>query len=514
MKILKAQSFRTGIILSTIFNFLSKGLLFGQGLFIAYFFGANDGTDIYFFFNSTILLVSAMVNSLDNSVLIPESMILREKFNNKIAMDFLNSFIVYYVIFISFVLFIFFIFQSVILSAFTEFPIQVLAPNRNIIFLSLPLFLLTVITVFLINILTSYRYFTVAMISSSIQSVLVISFMFFFSKSLDINSILIAQNISYIINLIILVLVMRRSLGWNFDIKIVPVKKNTWRNIAFAQCGNLATFFSSFFQYFTLSGLPMGTITTYNYSQRVSEVPNSLLTTQMSSIAGVKYNELAAANDYEELNKVYLVTTKFLLFVLTPISFIVSYFSEEIIAILYQRGAFQVESISHAASFLRFLILLLPLTVIITNSSRIYMATQIVKFTFYYQIFANLALILLIFIGVKFYGALGLPVSILAMNFVNIFIIHFFMKAFLKYIDYSSVLMYLAKVVLVSAIGFSVSILVVEALEMTNILYLVAVSLLTGALVMLISFVFQINREANQIILNFFKYVFRQKRNA
>jgi putative peptidoglycan lipid II flippase len=509
MKLLKKQSFQTGILLSTVFNFLSKGLLFGQSILIAFFFGTNDETDIYFFFNSTILLVSNMVNSLDSSVLIPESMILREKFSNETAMGFLNSFIIYYIAFTSFVVFIFFVFQSQILLTFTEFPTHVLATNKDIVFLSLPLFLLTIVTAFLINIVTSYRYFTVAMITSSIQSILVVSFMFFFSNTLNISSILIAQNLSYIINLTILILVMRKSLEWNFSMKIVPVKKNTWKNIFFAQCGNAATFFSSYFQNFTLSGLPTGNITTYNYSQKISEMPNSLLTTQMSSVAGIKYNELAAASRFEELNKVYLITTKLLLFLLTPISFIISYFSEEIVAILYQRGSFQVESISSAASFLRILIFLLPLSAIITNSSRIYMATQIVKFTFYYQIVANLVLVLLIFLGVKFYGVVGLPIAIVSMNVVNIFIVQLFMKALLKYIDYSSVLKYLAKVIIVSAIAFSISILIAQTLNISGILLVFLVSILSATFMMLISFVFDINREANQIFLNFFKYVFR-----
>ncbi|MBK7882973.1 MAG: hypothetical protein IPJ81_03525 [Chitinophagaceae bacterium] len=50
MKLLKAESYKKGLILSTGLNILAKGIGFINTLIIVYFFGSNSTTDIYFLY--------------------------------------------------------------------------------------------------------------------------------------------------------------------------------------------------------------------------------------------------------------------------------------------------------------------------------------------------------------------------------------------------------------------------------------------------------------------------------
>src|SRR5690606_15378594 len=96
---LKIESYRKGIVLSSALNFVSKLFIFFQGVAVAYYCGTHAKTDIYFYCYSTILMGGTFVNSLDASVLIPESMRLREQQGTDESMRFLNSLIYHYFIF-------------------------------------------------------------------------------------------------------------------------------------------------------------------------------------------------------------------------------------------------------------------------------------------------------------------------------------------------------------------------------------------------------------------------------
>jgi len=45
---------------------------------------------------------------------------------------------------------------------------------------------------------------------------------------------------------------------------------------------------------YLISGLSPGLLTALQYGQRTAEIPNVILTTQFSSVAGIKFNDLAA----------------------------------------------------------------------------------------------------------------------------------------------------------------------------------------------------------------------------
>lgn len=92
---LKTESYRKGIILSVSLNFFAKGIAFLNTLIIAYFFGANSGTDVYFYVITVTLLITSIINGIDYLVLIPETMKLRLHDGEKASQNFVNFFFFY-----------------------------------------------------------------------------------------------------------------------------------------------------------------------------------------------------------------------------------------------------------------------------------------------------------------------------------------------------------------------------------------------------------------------------------
>jgi len=86
----KTESYRKGIIYSVFFNFIARGIAFLNALAIAFYFGNNNTTDLYFYILSFVTIVTGFINGMDTFVLIPESMRLRHQESETASMQFLK----------------------------------------------------------------------------------------------------------------------------------------------------------------------------------------------------------------------------------------------------------------------------------------------------------------------------------------------------------------------------------------------------------------------------------------
>src|SRR5574337_1257270 len=96
MRFLRSESYKKGILSSIALNVIAKGLAFVNSMVVAFYFGAQSKTDVYFYCYATVSLLVGFIGSLDNSVLIPEAMRIREQENAKKATEFLNFFLYLY----------------------------------------------------------------------------------------------------------------------------------------------------------------------------------------------------------------------------------------------------------------------------------------------------------------------------------------------------------------------------------------------------------------------------------
>jgi peptidoglycan biosynthesis protein MviN/MurJ (putative lipid II flippase) len=90
------HSYTKGLVTSSFFNVLAKGLFFCNSILISYLFGAGNNTDLYFFVAALFVLIGNYVNGVDLLVIIPECMRLREKEGIKKEIRFLNFFLFLY----------------------------------------------------------------------------------------------------------------------------------------------------------------------------------------------------------------------------------------------------------------------------------------------------------------------------------------------------------------------------------------------------------------------------------
>ena len=176
---LKTESYQSGILFSTFFNLISKAVLFVNSVLIAFYFGAQEKTDVYFFVFSSITFIAYFFSALNTTVLIPESMRIREKEGDKMAMAFLNRF--FYLLLTAGVLFIIVAFWKpiYIYGIFSKFPEGVLEANFNLLAVGIPILGMMILTNYCTEILASVKFFSIPMIAQLINNLFVFFFILF-----------------------------------------------------------------------------------------------------------------------------------------------------------------------------------------------------------------------------------------------------------------------------------------------------------------------------------------------
>ncbi|HUN03486.1 MAG TPA: lipid II flippase MurJ [Niabella sp.] len=515
MPLLKTESYKKGIVYSTLLNVISKGLVFVNSLIVAFYFGTQLKTDIYFYIYNTIVILSAFITSLNASVLIPESMRIRTLEGEKEANSFLNAFIYGY---IAFTLILCLIFLADPVHAFgtiSSFEMQAIENEKMILLLSVPLIIMMPLVNLLTDIMTSYKYFTMPMIAAIINGVFSISFVVLFHNTLDVKSLLVGLVLSYTVNLFLLVSLMIRKLSWNFRFTWVNIEKRIWKNIGFAQLGNITSSLSTYAPLYLLSSFSAGIITSLNFAQQISSLPTHLITVQFSSVAGIKFNEQYVQGNYQELNKTFISTAGFLLFVLVPVSGILFLFPKEIVSILFQRGAFGDQGVAETALFLKYLGFLAPLWVINLLSSRLFMAAHKIKESFWYQAISNIGLIVVLYFAVKEMGVIGYPLAVVGVHLVKMVLFFFMEKVYLGIIQYKTLLVSFLKIIILNIIIAFVMYAVKAWLgryAISNIFQLGIGGIIYGLLVFWGGIKFRINEAFNMVIAQWVSVIFKQRR--
>lgn len=452
MSILKTESYRRGILYSTLLNIISKGLVFVNSLVVAYFFGTQLKTDIYFYTYNTIVILSAFITSLNASVLIPESMRIRIQEGNEKAIGFLNLFIYGYVaLTVLFVLF-FLIDPVHIFQFISSFELNDIRSEKTILLFAVPLIMLMPLVNLLTEVMGSYKFFTVPMLAGIINGVFSVSFVLLFHNILDILSLVLGLISAYSINLGLLVYLMTKKLSWNFRVKRMHIEKRIWRNIGFAQAGNLTSSLCLYAPLYLLSGFGAGIITSFNYAQQISSLPSHLIIAQFSNVVGIKFNEQHAKADFQALNKTFVSTSGFLLFILFPVSGIMFLYPTEIVTVLLKRGAFSDKGVEETALFLQYLGIMPPLLALNALTARLFMAAHKIMESFWYQVLANIMLIVLMFFMVKLMGPIGYPISLVTLYTASFFCVYFLKKRYFQFLEYIQTIKFFLKTVLVNLI--------------------------------------------------------------
>jgi len=482
--LLRIESYSKGIVLSSAFNVVAHSVALFTGIVFAFYFGTQAKTDVYYYALNTVLILVMFLTSLDSSVVIPESMRIAEQVNRDQSQSFLTFFLYIFgalALVVTLILFFDPIFYFRLIS---RFDAEILTKYSVILKFTIPLLLLQFIAQYLVDILTSYKYFTMPMLMRMLNRVVVLVCLVCFQRWLDILSAVLGALLATVIQIVFLMLMMKKALGWSFRFRWIQLEGRILRNMALSLLGNFFTALAAYVPIFLLSSFPAGILTALSYGQRFALLPALFFTAQVSSVVGIKLNELYAKRDWAGINDLFIRSVKLLLLILLPLSLFLSLFSTEIITVLLERGAFGSDSVETTALFFRIFVLSLPFLAINAMVARLFMAAQKIPQGFGYQILTNTALILMIIFGVRYIGAAGYPLADLCLHVANIFALFFVLRLVFPGIRYQLALLSFGGMVLRSLLVLGVAYFVRRyTLDQGSL-----VALATGAVVFFSSF--------------------------
>lgn len=427
MDILKTESYRKGILLSSVFNIGGKSIAFIQQWLIGYFFGTHSCTDIFFFTYNIILFISYFFLNLSTSVLIPESINIRNQENEEKSMAFLNSFILLYGI-IGLLVFVIANIRTEHLFCFiSSFPTDVVYENVNIIRWCLPLIFLNILLSLMTELLASYKYFTIPNLINVINYLFGVTFIILFHEKLGVSSIVIGLIFGYLINIVIIVWIMRRVLKWSFTVFSFKKVASVCSNGIYAQLGFVVYLLALYVPQYYFTMFPEGSLTAVNYADKITNIPSIFLVAQITNVMAIKFNNLVSQYKYKEVS---LLAERLILVVTTGLFFIaisVSICGNWIVELMFSRGKFSSEALMLTSQMLSLMILYLPFGFMYNMYMRIFNSFGQQRKFLWIQVGAQGGTLLLYYFLIPNYGLVGYPISrIISYMFAVFFVLPLF----------------------------------------------------------------------------------------
>ena len=410
---IKSESYKKGVVVSTLLNVFAKGIVFLNSLIIAFYFGANTGTDIYFYILSVVALITNTINGIDYLVLVPQSMKIREQKSEEEAQKFINFFIYSYLI-IGIVLSLMGTFAPVFLyTLFSKYDINILNSNIKLLYLGSLIILFQLLNNFLSAVLTSYKFFSASIISGLINSIFSISFTVFFHSKLGIVGTMVGVATGYGINFFILIYVLKRYQKWKFTAVRFMKDKRVWKNIGLMQINILPVWMRNYFAIYFLTGMGAGIITSFNLAQMFAALPEIFILTQVASVAGIKLSELAAKKDLVQTNILLINILKTLFIIIIPIALVMVIANKEIIQLAFERGSFHKDSITTTALCFFYLSLILPSKIFDSLFTRLFTSFQLYGISTLFAFIAHTLITLVLYVLTTHYKLHGYFIAML-----------------------------------------------------------------------------------------------------
>jgi len=436
-KFLKIRSYKLGTLVNVGSSIISKVFAFIKNIFIAAYFGASASTDIYFFCLMIILIAVGFLNTINTSVIIPQSMYIRDGKNTEKSMRFLNAFM-YINIAISIVIALLVLINPEGFIGFvSKFSAGEISGNINVLILSVILLVLFVISNSLTNILNSYKFFNIALINALANS-LPIVFVIIFHNKLGISSVILGLIVATMLQIVAYIFMLKKFLNWSFVGKLENISKNLIKNILFMKVHNLSTFLAGYIPALLLSGLKTGDLSYFNYSRQISGSLNEITNEKVSQTSFIKLSELAADQNNKEINRIFIKVSKLLLFVTIPIMVAGIYFGNDICRLIFERGEFSSKDTASVAYLFKLIVIILPITSVTTFIHLILMARKNIKLKTFFQLTSDFVFIVCAFFLIKKYGVFGLAYSMIIVGVFKAMVDFFISKSFLKFLDFTA----------------------------------------------------------------------------
>jgi putative peptidoglycan lipid II flippase len=211
------------------------------------------------------------------------------------------------------------------------------------------------------------------------------------------------------------------------------------------------------------SGLPTGTVSSLSYGGRLLNVFSGLLTTAVSTALYPLMSQLAVEKNYEKLRTVLVQAIYLVSIFIIPVSIACVLFSNSIVSLVFQRGAFDSESVSRtAAVFSGYSVgmLFMGLKDIFSNVFYSFGDTKTTMRISVFTVALNIALNIIL---VDSMGVAGLALATSVAAVINAVLLFYKLRRYLS-VKFSDICLEMMKITLISVVACGIAFICVRGM--------------------------------------------------
>jgi putative peptidoglycan lipid II flippase len=346
---IKADSVRKSYLSTLLISMISKPLGLVSSALIAYHFGTGQEIDSFLWVAYFVMLFYGVTLGNWNSAIIPVITEIKNKEGVEKEKEFI-SFIFTWAVIIAFFTAIFLYFSAdFFVNKFANFE-----KNRAILAIEiLKIMSLYYLFTSLYNIseviLNSYREFKTPYFLKVIFSpLIIISCVYFFAKEYGINSLIAGNIISFFLILlsIIYFFIKRKIFSNGIILLFDKIYLNSFFKILIPLYSTqILNNGIEIFSKYLLTGFQVGAVAFISYAEKLINMINSAFADNLSKIYFTEYGHILQEQGKSELSKTYEKNLYLVWMIVIPISSVLFFFGDYILAILFKRGNFTEESL-------------------------------------------------------------------------------------------------------------------------------------------------------------------------
>ena len=442
---IRSNSTSKSVFFSTFFSLVARMFSFVQAMIVSYYFGATKSTDFLFFCVSITLLLPGLFNSINQSVIVPNAIRIREKKSEEESRRFISYIYFLYAAAGLLVCILISLMPEEFMQLVSKFKKPDVEENIRIVQLIIPTFFFTLTNSYLLDVFNSYKYFTLPMILDMIKSILTILFIIVLGEKYGVVSMAAGILTAQIIQFFLLNGFLIKLLGFRLKFGLYRLDKALRRNIFFVVISQVSTILSQYVAIYLISGLNEGVYTALSYSDKLYGIFVLVFADQISTVFGIDMIEMYARREYEKLNQQYLKCLKVMMTIILPVCFIMAAQAPLVISVLFERGNFTGDSVQLTGIFFRYTILIIPLLLMDRLIVRLIIAKQILHISLIWNVICKILTCAVVFVIVEYIDFKYYGLGLLLVQFVYIILINLFMiKKQFKFINVKSSLIYVA----------------------------------------------------------------------
>jgi putative peptidoglycan lipid II flippase len=377
---------------------------------IARKFGASNGSDAYFYLLSLTTVTSALIGSVLSAVFLPVFIDLKVRYGLPDALDFGGVILSWTLVLGVLVGALVYLAHDSFFGLISKFDAMKLKQQRDILLFFGPLFFFTVLGEYFRLLLIALGRYTVAAFSALITPSLLVAVLLFSDQFLQEQVLAMTLFIARVAVLTYLVCICVNS-GVRLRFTLVKSQQliHFLKTAAPYGVAGFVTHFATFFFDYMATGLAAGVLTSVTYAQRVFALPLTLVVTPLLEIARVRFSEYRAGERMQSFQRQYDQLSKVVIYFSIPTAVVFYLFPEQIISMLFQRGAFTDKEVAISAACLKIFAFSIPLSCFFTLSGRVVESFQRLLWPSFFGTIGNVCLIITTFNLVDSLGFLGIP---------------------------------------------------------------------------------------------------------